>query len=190
MANKDIPQGLQAIRHRNGAPYNGAGSLYHVAAAHAGEIAPGDPVTVTGTADTRGIPDVDISTAGIANAITGVVIGITNGEGAVLQDDSPTLPTLTEGYLLVEDDPDVVFEAQVSVSIAVTDISSNADLVAGAASINRSGWEVDSTTFGAGATKQVKVIRLVRVEDNEIGTNAKIEVMINNHTQAHNTAGV
>lgn len=189
MANNDNPQGLQAIRHRNGAPFNGSGSLYFVDAAHAGAIAPGDPVTVTGTADSTGIAAVDISTAGDTNPITGIVIGRTNGEGTLLQDDSVILPATTEGYLLVADDPDIVFEAQAT-TIAVTDVSSNAALVAGAASVNQSGWEVDGATYGTAATLQVKVLRLVRSVDNEVGANAKVEVMINNHTQAHNTAGV
>lgn len=190
MANSDAPQGLVPVRHRNGAPYSGSGSLYYVAAAHAGIINPGDPVTVTGTASALGVPAVDISTAGDTNPITGIMISRINGDGTVLQDDTVPLPATTEGWILVEDNPDVVFRAQVSVSIAATDISNNADMVAGAAVNGRSGWEVDSATFGAGATKQVKVIRLERVQDNELGTNAKIEVMINNHTQAHNTAGV
>ena len=189
MANLDAPQGLQPIRHRNGAPYSGSGSLYHVPASNASAIAPGDPVTVTGTSDTRGIPDVALSTAGAGNAITGAVIGITNGEGVLLRDSALTLAASTEGYLLVEDDPDVVFQAQAT-TIAVTDVSSNANLQSGTASIGRSGWEVDGTSYGTGNTLQVKVLRVVREESNEVGDNAKVEVMINNHTQAHNSTGV
>lgn len=190
MANSDNAMGGRPIRHKNGAPYSGSGSLYHVAAAHAGVIAPGDPVTVTGTADSIGIPDVDISTAGAGNLITGFVIGRTNGEGVLLQDDTQNLPATTEGYLLVEDDPDVVFEMQMSGALAVTDISEDASLVAGTAIEGRSKWEVNTATIGTGATSQVKILRAVRREDNEIGTNTKVEVMINQHTQTAGTAGV
>jgi hypothetical protein len=190
MANSDNALGGRPIRHRNGAPYCGSGSLYHVAAAHAGEIAPGDPVTVTGTADSLGIPDVDISTAGAGNLITGFVIGRTNGEGTVLQDDTLVLPATTEGYLLVEDNPDVVFEMQMSGAFAVTDVSEDASLSAGAAVLGKSKWEVDSGTIGTGATSQVKILRAVRRVDNEVGANAKVEVMINQHTQTAGTAGV
>ena len=189
MANIDKPMGLQAVRHRNGAPFNGAGSLYYVDGTNSAAIAPGDPVTVTGSADAFGIPAVDLSTAGDDNAITGAVIGRTNGEGVLLQDDSPTLPATTEGYLLVADDPDLVFEAQTT-TIAATDISGNANLQAGTSSLNLSGWEVNGTAYATTATFQVKVLRLVRSVDNELGANAKVEVMINNHTQAHNSAGV
>lgn len=190
MANSDNPRGLQPVRHRNGAPYNGAGSLYHVAAGDAQVIAPGDPVIVTGTADANGIPTVTRATAGATNYITGVMVGLTNGEGTLLRDDGLATTASTSQYILVADDPDIVFEAQCSASVAATDISGNADLVAAAAnSLGVSQWEVDSTTFGTGATLQVRVLRLVRREDNELGTNAKLEVAINLHSQ-RNTTGV
>jgi hypothetical protein len=190
MANTDNAQGGVPIRHKNGAPYNGGGSLYHAAAAHAGVIAPGDPVTVTGTADANGIPGVDISTAGATNLITGFVIGRTNGAGTLLQSDGLALPATTEGYLLVEDNPDVVFEMQMSGAFAVTDVSEDASLSAGAAVLGVSKWEVDSGTIGTGATSQVKILRLVRREGNIVDANAKVEVMINLHTQTAATAGV
>ena len=190
MANSDNPYGLRAIRHRNGAPYNGGGSLYHKAAADTTPLAPGDPVVVTGTADTVGIPTITRATAGASNAITGVVIGRTNGEGTLLQDDTLNSPASTADYLLIEDNPDVVFSIQVSGALAATDISNNVDLLAGAATEGKSAFEADSTTFGTGATKQLKALRLVRNPENELDTNGKIEVMINNHTQSSGTTGV
>lgn len=191
MANSDNPLGGKPIRHKNGAPYSGSGSLYHVPVTNASELAPGDPVIVTGTADANGIPGVVLATAGATNRVTGFIIGRTNGEGTLLQSDAIALPTLTEGYLLVEDDPDVVFEMQMSAAFAVTDISNNANLLAGAASsLGKSGWEVNSTGIATTATLQVKILRLVRRADNEVGANAKVEVMINQHTQNANSLGV
>lgn len=190
MANNDNAMGLRPIRHRNGAPWNGAGSLYHVPAANGSALAPGDPVIVTGTSDSLGIPDVVLITAGATNRITGSVIGRTNGEGTLLQDDAVTLPTLTEGYLLVADDPDIVFEAQMSGAFAITDVSNNANLLSGTAALGKSKWEVNSTGIAATATLQVKILRAVRRVDNEVGVNAKVEVMINQHTQNANSLGV
>lgn len=191
MANSNAPSGLKAVRHKNGAPYSGSGSLYYVSSGNASIIAPGDPVVVTGTASSDGVPGVTLATAGSGNRITGVVIGRTNGDGTLLHDDALALPAATEGWLLVEDDPDVVFEIQCSGSIAATDISTNANLKSGTASaLGFSGWEVDSTSFATGATLQLKVLRLVAREDNALGTNAKVEVMINQHTQTAATAGI
>jgi hypothetical protein len=190
MANADAPIGLKPIRHKNGAPYNGSGSVYSVAVGNATALAPGDPVLVTGTADTAGIPGVGIATAGTTNRISGVVIGRTNGEGTLLQTDNIVLPALTAGYVLVEDDPDVVFEVQCSLSIAATDIGSNVNLVSAAAStLGVSQWELNNdyaTTVG----DQVRVLRLVNRVNNELGTNANVEVMINQHTQSANTVGI
>ncbi len=184
MANADSPIGLRAIRHRNGAPYSGSGSLYHVAVGDAQVIAPGDPVIVTGTADANGIPTVTRATAGSTNRITGVMISKTPGEGDLLQDTPLNTVTLTSQYILVEDNPDVVFEVQCDGAFAVTDISDNANLTSAAAVAGKSQWEVDSTSFAVGATLQVRVLRIVRRLDNEVGVNASLEVMINLHTQS------
>jgi hypothetical protein len=73
----------------------------------------------------------------------------------------------------------------------VTDVSNNVDLVSGSlnTSYGRSGWQADSTTFGTGNTKQLKVLRLAQRPDNAPGTNAKLEVEINLHSQ-RNPLGV
>lgn len=168
MANTDNPYGLRAVRDKNGATYNGSGSLYHKASGDTTPLAPGDPVVVTGGADTTGIPTITRATAGASNAITGVVIGRTNGEGTLLQDSTLNSPASTEDYLLIEDDPHVSFSIQVSGSIAATDLSTNVDLTAAAALEGKSQFEADSATFGTGATKQLKVLRLVRDENNEL----------------------
>lgn len=191
MANADSPKGLRPIRMLGSGVYNGSGSLYHVAVGDAQVIAPGDPVTITGTSDTLGIPTVTRSTAGATNRITGVMIGITNGEGTVLQESTLNTVTLTSQYILVEDNPNTVYEIQTDGAFAVTDVGSNADLSAAASPGDGiSGFEVDSTSFGVGATKQLKVIRAVRVVDNEVGANAKLEVLINLPTWANDTVGV
>jgi len=52
MANTDAPFGLRPIRHRNGAPYNGAFNHYYVASSYATALFVGDPVVKTGTSNT------------------------------------------------------------------------------------------------------------------------------------------
>lgn len=189
MANADSPIGLRPIRHMSGAPYNGGGSLYHVAVGDAAVIAPGDPVTVTGTADTTGIPTVTRSTAGATNRITGVMISITNGEGTVLQDSPLNTVTLTSQYILVEDNPNVVYEVQASTTIVAGDISETANLLIPAStSDGKSGAEVGA--IAGLATSQVRILRLVRRVNNELGLNANLEVVINLPTTANDTVGV
>lgn len=188
MANVDNPRGFRAIRNRDGSPYNGVGNLYHVASGDSQVIAPGDPVVITGTADAYGIPTVTRWSSG---AVTGIMAGVTNGEGTVLQNSAQNTVASTSQYILVHDGPDVVFEGQCDGGCAVTDIGSNATFTAAASpSDGKSGFEVDSTSFATTATLPLKILRYVRREDNEVGTNGAVEVLINNHTQDNNIAGI
>lgn len=189
MANADSPIGLRPIRMLGGGVYNGSGSLYHVAVGDANVIAPGDPVTITGEADTTGIPTVTRTTAGDTERITGVMIGITNGEGTVLQTSTLNTVTLTSQYILVEDNTQVVYEVQAAGTIAAGDIGATANLLIPApTSDGKSGAEV-GTVAGA-STSQVQILRLVRRVDNALGLNANLEVIINLPTTANDTAGV
>ena len=51
MANVDTPFGLRPIRHRNGAPYNGAVNPYYLRSDYAVATFIGDPVVKTGTSN-------------------------------------------------------------------------------------------------------------------------------------------
>lgn len=193
MANVDNPMGLVPIKNADGSAYTAGGSLYYKAAADTTPLAPGDPVVVTGTASTGGIPTVTRATAGATNPITGSVVGraqSTDGSVTLLQSDDPVSPASTEDFLMVSDGPGIIYAAQVNGTLAVTDISNNADLSAGAASNGKSGFEVDQSTVGTGASKQVKILRLRQLENNSVGADAVVECIINNHTLAPNKAGV
>lgn len=194
MANVDNAFGLRAIRNANGAVYNGSGSLYHVAVGDAQVIAPGDPVIVTGTADTNGIPTVTRASAGATNRITGVMLSLNQGKptldgvGGFTQDSTQNTVTLTSQYILVEDNPQVTYVAQFAGTLAVTDISTTANLTAAASPADgKSGWEVGA---GTGlATGQVRILRTQQTPNNEVGEFAVVEVMVNLPTQANDTVG-
>ena len=196
MANADSPFGLRPVRKAGSAYVTGGGNLYHVAVGDAQVIAPGDPVTVTGTGDAFGIPDVTRSTDGATEEITGIMLGIANGEalldgtGGINFDTTLNTVTLTSQYILVEDDPSVTYEVQVDGDMAATDLQSTADLIAGAPEQGKSTWEVDSTSFDTGVTGQVRILRVKRVVDNELGEFNVVEVLINLPTNIHNNAGV
>lgn len=180
MANVDAPFGLRPVKHVGGAPYNGAGNVYFVNAAQV--IAPGDPVLITGDADTNGIPRVARATAG--SRITGVMLGKTNGAGTLLQDSTQTTTASVDQYLLVCDDPTVIYEAQSDGDLDAGDIGSNTDLVTANAVNDRSAWELNSATHDVTATLTVRVLRLVPDDRNALGANAVAEVLINTHTMS------
>lgn len=191
MANSDLPSGLTPRRYRNGAPFVGPLRKYYVPASDGTALFIGDPVILAGTGDAKGVPAVTRATAASAGRITGVVVGIANDDTLAASNDMMETgyrAASTAGYVLVCDDPDVLYEIQEDSdggALAVTNIGQNADLIAAAGSTvtRRSGFELDSSTAATTATLQLRIIELAQRPDNEIGANAKWLVAINLPTE-------
>lgn len=205
MANVDSRFGLKPVRHRNGAPYNGAVRPYYIPASYGTALYVGDPVVKTGTANTAEVsfpgagkfnigtlPEINKATAGDGNRVTGAIVGF-----VALPDDlgKPYNPASTERIAYVCDDPDVVFEIQADGAIPATSIGLNAVFIythSGSTTTGLSGVELDTTSDApaADASNQMLILRAVNREDNDTTlTHAKVEVMLINHTEAHgNTA--
>jgi hypothetical protein len=151
----------------------------------------GDPVVITGTADTTGkYPVVTRATEGDGNYLTGAIVGFEPDADYLAQ----TYRTAsTARYVYVADDPDLVFEAQedsTGGALAATNVGQNISLyTAGSASTTTglSLFELDSSTASTEQSAQCKILGLSPREDNAIGTNAKWLVMINLHTQRYTT---
>jgi len=185
MANSDTVKGLKPIRHRNGAPYNGAANRYYIPASDGTAVYVGDAVKSAGSADADGVPTVAQAAAG--DAIRGVVVAVE----PETNDSTIYRVASTARYVYVADDPDLVFEIQedsVGGALAATDVGNNADLIVASGSTDTgfSGMELDSSTK-ATTTAQLRILRLVPRPDNSIGANAKWEVMINEHELSSTT---
>ena len=184
MANANTPQGLRPVRYASGAPYNGAANTYFVPAADSTALFIGDPVIVAGSADANGVPTATRATAAGGALWTGVVVGIIN---------TPTVtttyrPASTACYILVADDPNLLFEVQedaVGGALAAADVGLNADLVAGTGSTvtGKSAFQLHTSTKAVTATLQMRIEGFVQRADNEIGANAKVLVRNNLPTQ-------
>lgn len=207
MANSDTPFGLRPVRHKNGAPYNGACNPYAVNAS-ADALFIGDAVAINGTANTAELsgvgagtfppgtlPEIVKATAGDGNALTGVVVGF----AANPPSNQVYNPASTSRIAFVADDPDLVFEIQADSagSIAATEVGLNAVLIfthAGSTVTGLSGMELDTTSDApdADASNQLTILRYVNKGGmvNDIGTNAIVEVKINNHTSGYGAAGI
>lgn len=191
MANVDNPHGFRPIGMRGGGHYTAGGSLYAVAAGDGQVLARHDLVVRTGTATANGVPIVTMITAGTGNKITGSMIGRTNGDGTLLQDDTLNTVASTLQYILVEDNPSVIYEAQMDGAFAITDMSNNANVVIGTSTTDgKSIMEINSTGITTTATLQVKLLHLIRDVENIVGTNSRVAVLINNHTETNNTVGI
>lgn len=202
MANADAAFGLRPVKHRSGAPYNGAANPYYKPASYATAMFVGDPALVTGTSNTAEVtfPGVgnfiagtlpEINVAADTGDISGVVVGFGTDPNAL---ELAYSPASTEAIVWLADDPDLMFEVQedsVGGALAATDVAQNSNLVAGSGSTvtNLSGWEIDSSDANTTNTLQVRLERLVNRADNEIGTNAKWLVSILQHS-SRNATGV
>lgn len=197
MANKDAPMGLRPVGHINGNPWNGKYRMYYKAADLAEAIYVGSPVKSAGSADATGkFPSIQLAGAGVPR---GVVIGFSNTPYLSMDVTNTALkysPTSTEHYVAVVDDPGVIFEVQEDSSTALTadEVGCNADLTteSGNTTTGLSTVEINCATETTTSTLEVKILRLVDREDNELGDHAKWLVMFNSHElgQGLGSAGV
>lgn len=206
MANTSKPQGLKPVGYLNGSPWNGQARIYYVPATNATALYVGDPVTrLTADADANGIPSVSIGVAG--SAICGVIVGVlptaasVTLQGTTIDLTRRSLPVSTAGYVLVADDPNILFEIEegtaagaAGTALTAAAIGNNANFVvtAPSATYMDSATLLDNTTEATTATLNLKIMSLAQREDNAFGTRAKWIVKINNHQYGSSTgtAGV
>lgn len=200
MANNDTPYGLELLNNAGSGDFSAKVQPYYLPASYATAVFVGDPVVKTGTSNTAEIDgfqpgtlsEINKSTAGTGNASTGVIVGFSP------QRDNLTLqynPASTERIAYVVDDPYALFRIQddASATLDATAVGNNANMVfttAGGTAYGRSGVELQASSVAGGATLQLKILRMLPREDNELGNFAKWEVRLNNHTEAPNSAGV
>jgi len=200
MANTNRPFGLAPVEYLNGAQYNGAGHVYFIPSTDGNAFAIGDPVVLAGDADGTGVATVTLATAGTTNLVLGPIVstgGIKNGgafaDPAAL--DSTVIPaTKTKGYyVLVADDPNLIFEIQETNSgtaLTSAEVGLNASLKSGTNNGYVSGWTLDNATEATTAALQLKLLGLVQRQDNAFGLAAKWRVLINQHQYKAVVAGV
>lgn len=189
MANANRPKGLIPVSYLNGAPWNGQARLYAVDASQAA-LYVGDPVTlVAASTNVDGLANVGIGVAG--SAIIGVVVGVVVASAGVslvgtnLDLTRRSLAASTAGFVLVADDPHIVFEIQdgLAAGTPLADIAQNTNFLIGAgATVNSdSGTTTAATTTGA-TTDNLKILGFAqRVDNTPASQYAKLLVKINNH---------
>jgi hypothetical protein len=188
-----IMSGASLVKTQGASGYTGKVTTYDIASAHASLLAQGDFVTITGTATAAtGVAQVDASAA--AGLITGVITGFAPNISNLEQKG---LPASQAGSVLVQVDPDALYEIDISAqALTVADVGSNADIAATAATqsgnLVSSNMTIDgSTVAGAGATAQLRIVGLVPPTDGTvigaIGNKALIRI---NESTAKGVVGV
>lgn len=197
MANTLRVNGFKPVKYMNGAPYNGQCTMYYTDAATGGNIFVGDLVKLAGTADANGVRGV--AAAAASDACVGVVVGIVP---SMTNLDTPQYRVAsTARYVLVADDPAIIFEAQEDgdtdpLELVDAGLNVNFIVAAGSTTTGASGMQIDSNTEGTSATLPLKLIAPAQRPDNELvaagQANTRWLVKINNHQLAASTgtAGV
>ncbi len=175
MANVDAAFGFVPLRHMSG--YAPRANEYTIASGLAENIFTGDLCIL----DANG--QVTPHTATETNNI-GVFAGVsyTASDGSYVYSQYwPTGTTATNIIAYIYDDPYTIFKVQSAGTPAQTNIGNCADVVAGAGSTTtgQSGFEISGTMANSAAS--CKIIALYKSPSNAFGTNAVMEVLINEH---------
>ena len=189
MANTNAPFGLRPVEYLNGACWNGQARRYHIASGDTNAFAIGDPVVLASSSDAAGVATITLATPG--SGLLGVVVGMGGLQYGGMSADPTNLNTTVipatktkAYYVLVCDDPNVIFEAQeigTGTQLTATEVGLNANLVAGTNSGFQSGWLLTNTTEADTATLDVKLLGLAQKPGNAFGQYAVWKVLINNH---------
>jgi len=183
MANTSRIAGFRPVKHATGAPYNGGGNIYATAAADGTALFVGDPVVLAGDADGNGVATV--TKAAAAGPVLGVVVGIVNAKfdpvtgkmsaGSVSLDTPQYRAASTAQYVLVEDAPDVIYEAELctganaSYTYLTADVGLNVShtTVTGSTTTGTSAAAADMSTKATTATLPFKFLGASQRIDNE-----------------------
>lgn len=205
MPNSNAPFGLKPVRHLLGVPLNGAVVPMLAPSGYATALFIGDPVIKIAAGSNTSVikrpgvgefaigtlPQINKATAGATNRITGVIVGFApnpDGLGTIYG------PASTDRICYVNVDPYTVFEVQADGAIPAADMGLNANLIftqSGSTTTGLSGVELNSATQAADATFQLIIQRAVnRVDNDTTITRAKVEVIINLHTERGIASGL
>ena len=199
MANVNQPSGLSPVGHLLGIDWSQKTQRYYIASTDSNAFAIGDPVKLTATSDSNGVPGVTLATAGTGNTIVGVIVGMGGPQYGGVNADVNALnvivipATKTRAYYVeVVVDPYVLFEIQDDGSATPTTSfpSQNFNLVAGTNNGYVSGWQMQGSSGTTGSTLQLQVIQMAQKPNNTLAANAKWIVLINNHQYRTGTTGV
>lgn len=196
MPNVNKPSGLSPVGHLLGLDWSGKARMYYIPSTDGNAFAIGDPVASAGSADANGVPSVTLGAAGAP--LRGAIVGWGTKEGLMADPanlDSLIIPaTKTKDYyVMVADDPFIIFEVQeigTGTVLTAAAVGLNADLVAGNNNGYVSGWMLNNVGEAVTATLNCRILGLARRSDNAFGQYAKYLVTINSHELNAGTVGL
>jgi multidrug efflux pump subunit AcrA (membrane-fusion protein) len=188
MANTDNAKGLVPVNSIGGT-YSGKLQRVVFLAATGTAAYVGGLVKPAGSSDADGVMDVTANVS-TGDAVLGVIVAIEPDTNSSLTYRAAS--TLRYAYVLT--DPNQIYEIQADGTDAITDVGSAADLTGftgGSTVYGTSTMELSSASMTASGdgTEDVIVLGAVQRPDNEVGTNTKWLVRLNNHYLVDASAG-
>lgn len=189
MPNVDSPNGLRPVRTIGGSPYNGSCNRYFVPSTDGTAIYLGQPVKLVGSATADGVSHVTAMTT-TADVVCGVVVGVEPDTADSLLYRAAS----TARYLLVADDPNLLFEIQSDGVGGVAAVGEVADVTgfSGSTSTGRSNMEISNSTItnNGDQTQDVHIVAVPQRPDNDITlANGRYLVRLLNHAYAVDNDG-
>jgi hypothetical protein len=184
MASVSRISGFRPVKSITGAPYSGGANVYFLAAGNSDVVMVGDAVKLAGDArSASGAPSV--ARCGATDYAVGVVVGIlftgvANEVTNVPPVNDLNTPiyrrTLTDRYILVADDPNLIYEVQYAgTSVAAATITANVGqngqftTTAGSTTSGSSGMQLDSSGLATTNTLPLKIVGYPNRPDNTPG---------------------
>lgn len=173
--------GFRPAKYLNGSPWNGASNVYFIPASNGTAVFTGDAVKLAGDARAA----TGVATVVPITAATDIPLGIVVGMLFSGMGDTTNMPPVndlntpiyrrpsTDRYVLVVDDPQVVYEVQFAgagpAAAAVTaNVGSNGQflIAAGNTTTGASGYQIDSAGLATTSTLPLKIVGLPNRPDN------------------------
>mgnify|MGYP001295027795 FL=1 len=175
MANVDAAFGFVPVRTMSG--FAPRANKYTIASGLAENIFTGDLCIIDANGQVTPHTATEVNNIGVFGGVS-----YTASDGSYVYSQYwPSGTTATDIIAYIYDDPYTVFKVQSAGSPAQTNIGNCADVVAGTGSTTTgiSGFEISGTMANSAAT--AKIIALYDAPENSFGTNAVMEVLINEH---------
>lgn len=202
MAQLNAPHGLNPVMHLNGLQWNSVARMYRIPASDVSQYAIGDAVFSATGSDVAGVTNVQIATAVSVNR--GVVVGIVvapTAQQMPVANQTPNLNLMTipatklsDFYVMVVDDPFVIFEIMNNNAGAMTVTSQNANILPGTVGVNTVSQTVlNNASIAVTNTLQFKILGMVqRVTASQTSGFTPLLVKFNTHelTTSTGTTGV
>lgn len=202
MANQIGPRGLVPSRYLDGSAWNGATNMYCIPSSDGSIYGPGDVVKSAAGGDANGIPYVQKAAGtdtarGVVIAVVTAAPNLPSTQGTNLDLTTQAIPaTKTKDYyVLVADDPTLIFEVQDNGASALTSTACNKNaslIVANPTSPQQnSATSLSCASVNTTQGLNIKIMGLVQKPNNAYGVYASWLVRFNQHELGgSNTAGV